>query len=145
MTAIQGYSSFEEFRKIRTMLQMAREQVADDARERGHALGGTIADMPAIEAILGGLHTEYAATGNDRGLMGLGMLYGLYLGEVIQQVHGKGQWNMHHAVLGANTFPLEWPGHGILPVVWCWKRIFDGPSDDITAKYQLAFARDRSG
>jgi len=51
---------------------------------------------------------------------------------------------MHHHELGENTFPLEWPNHGILPVVWCWKRIFDGPEDNVYIKYFLSFTRDQT-
>lgn len=90
-----------------------------------------------VERILGELHDEYRRTGNDDGLRGIALEFAAYMVSVIERLHGPVDWQRDHETFGKDSFPLYWNGSTLFPYSWCQKRIFDGPGDDILAKWQV--------
>ncbi len=90
-----------------------------------------------VEKILGTLHDEYAGTGSDEGMNGIAMEFAAYIIKVIELNFEPGTWNRNHPSLGEDSFPYHWRGQDIFPFAWCQKRIFDGPEDDVWAKFNL--------
>ena len=88
-----------------------------------------------VEKILGKLHDEYSRTGNDDGMNGIAMEFGAYIIKVIELNFDPGTWSRDHPELGPDSFPYHWQGKDVFPFAWCQKRIFDGPGDDVWAKF----------
>ena len=90
-----------------------------------------------VEKILGTLHDEYSRTGNDDGMNGVALEFAAYIIKVIELNFEPGTWSRNHPKLGPDTFPYHWQGKDIFPYAWCQKRIFDGPGDDVWAKFNV--------
>ena len=111
------------------------ERVARDAF--AVTLDYSVDSVREVERILGRLHDDYRRTRDDRGLHGAALEFAAYLIEVIELHHPPaGAWTRDHPSLGPEIFPYAWRDAEIFPYAWCAKRIFDGPGDDVWAKFQ---------
>jgi hypothetical protein len=90
-----------------------------------------------VERILGEIHNDYLKTRDENGLFGIALEFGAYLVSIIERHHGTVDWKRDHESLGKESFPLYWNGTTLFPVGWCWKRIVDGPGDDVVAKWKV--------
>jgi hypothetical protein len=95
-----------------------------------------------VEYILSDLHNSYSSSKNDEGLIGLSFIFGFYIIEVINKNHGVGRLERNHPEFGENSFPFYWKGGILFPIAWCNMRIFDGPDDNIIAKYNILVLED---
>ncbi len=90
-----------------------------------------------IESILGQLNTKYRSNPFGEGLLaGSALGWGAYLGEVIR--HEKpAHWRQDPS--GDQTFPIVvFEGGGeCYPCMWCYKRIKEGPEDNVAFKFEF--------
>ena len=89
-----------------------------------------------VEKILSEFHEDYKETGNEEGLLGISFEFGLYIVGVIEKNHGKGKLERNHQDFGEDSYPFYWKEGTLFPCSWCYKRIFDGESDNIWYKYE---------
>ena len=120
--------------KLREELAGLAQRVAREAY--GLELEYSVESIHKVETILGQLHKEFRRTKDDDGMNGLALEFGAYIIKVIELHFGAGTWARNHASLGPDTFPYKWQGGELFPYAWCQKRIFDGPADDVWAKFQ---------
>ncbi len=119
---------------LKEELAVLAERVARDAFRV--ELDYSVESVQRVEELLGLLHTEYQRTKNDDGLNGLALEFAAYLIKVIERNFARGTWARDHPDFGPDSFPYEWQGSELFPYAWCRKRIFDGPGDDVWAKFQ---------
>ncbi len=96
-----------------------------------------------VEKILAEIHNEYIMTKNDEGLNGVAIQFGFYIMETIERNHGKAWFERNHKDFGENSFPFYWNEMTLFPIGWCQKRIFEGPDDNVWAKYEIAVIENR--
>ncbi|SHG89127.1 hypothetical protein [Winogradskyella jejuensis] len=89
-----------------------------------------------VELILSALHENYIIAKDDYGLNGLAFMLGLYIVDVIEKNHGKGNLQINHKDFGQNSFPFSWNESTLFPTAWCQKRIFEGKENDVVFKYK---------
>ena len=122
------------------MRQLLQEMcgLAERVAEQGFGtrLDYTNESIPHVEQILGGLHDDFRETGSHDGLRGIALGFGAYLVAVIERHYGTIDWQRDHPDFGKDSFPLYWNGTTLFPVSWCWKRMIDGPGDDLRSKWQ---------
>jgi hypothetical protein len=39
--------------------------------------------------------------------------------------------------MGPDSFPIRWRGHDSFPIGWCFKRLTNGPEDNVWRKLQV--------
>jgi hypothetical protein len=100
------------------------------------------ASIKNVEFILSNLHEKYTLDGDVEGLYGIGLEFGCYIAATIQKTTNSGQIEKDHPSIGENTFPFNWNGKSIFPCAWCENRIYDGPGDDVSLKYQTLVLSD---
>jgi hypothetical protein len=134
----------KQFKTTEEMMQyFADMTVKDAARENRITLDYSIESLKWVEHILGKLHEQYGRDGSKLHPNGLGMAYGAYIGQAIRRSDPdcrKGlacQWSRDHPVMGEKSYPLHWKDEDIFPCAWAYKRITDGPEDDIWIKYSV--------
>jgi hypothetical protein len=107
------------------------------ARESfGFELDYSVESVRKVETVLAQLHKDFRRTNDDSGMNGLALEFGAYIIKVIELHFGSGAWARDHPTFGPDTFPYTWRGGEVFPYAWCQKRIFDGPGDDVWAKFQ---------
>lgn len=127
------------FENLDEMMQwLAAEAVSMASDNQGIVLDYSEKSISDVEKILGTIHEEYTASKLEKGVMGLAMAYGAYIGEVIRRGHPDSKWEQDHAVAGEKSYPLSWLGGEIFPCGWCYQRIMNGPEDDVWHKYKLS-------
>lgn len=120
------------------MAYSAGEAVAI-AKDMGIVLDYSEASIKHADDALEKLHQEYLKTKSDRGVWGVAVMFGAYVGEVMRRSDAKFYWKKDHPKIGENTFPL-FKGAGdecSFPVAWCHKRILNGAEDDIVTKVKF--------
>ena len=122
------------------MRLLAKRAVLIARREQGVTLDYSPGSIERVERILSALHDRQ--TGNpmsDRELSILSARWGAYIGEVMKRVRSA-KWRRDSEVSGAGAMPLIFDaGSEAYPRSWVYKRIVDGPEDNIVFKFQ-AFA-----
>jgi hypothetical protein len=89
-----------------------------------------------VEFILGDINKEYVKSKNTEGLIGLALMFGFYIIEVVEKNHGEGKIERNHKTIGEDSFPFYWKGSTLFPYGWCVKRILDGDEDNVEVKYK---------
>jgi hypothetical protein len=122
------------------------DELDDLALQVGEAMGVTLDHSPKsvkkVEKVLGKLHKQYRRTGKDDGMNGVALEFAAYIVKVIESNFEKGDLSRDHPELGKDTFPYRWKGKELFPYAWCQKRIFDGPGDDVWAKFKTLVLAD---
>jgi hypothetical protein len=110
-------------------------QAAADAYEV--TLDYSVASVERVEDILGTLHNENQAHPLlPERLVAEANRWGAYVGEVARRVRG-GEWQRDSAHAGANAYPLVIGQNEIYPCAWCFRRITNGPEDNVWVKFRL--------
>ena len=117
------------------MAYLADEAVADAAKNNNTKLDYSIESIERAEEVLGRLHDQYIADKSSLSVSGLAMAYGAYVAEVIRRDNPDSRWVRDHAVAGEKSYPLHWLGGESFPCAWCFKRITNGPEDNVWHKY----------
>lgn len=90
------------------------------------------------EKVLGRIHEDYLKSKSEEGIHGLSIMYGAYLGEVLKKSKGIGRWEKDHPTFGKNSFPFYWNEKDCaFPVSWCFKRIANGPEENVVHKFKV--------
>lgn len=90
-----------------------------------------------VEEVLGKIHEDYLTRTSEGGFQGLATAFGAYIGEVIRRAEPESKWERDHPAAGEKTYPLHWGGGDIFPCTWCYKRIVNGPEDNVWHKYLI--------
>lgn len=72
------------------------------------------------------------------------VIAGAFVGEAIRRTHG-GFWQEKADIPGAEPFVLNVNGAQIWPINWCFKRLMNGPEDNIYDKYALYILKRTNG
>jgi hypothetical protein len=94
-----------------------------------------VESFESLEYVLGILHDSYKADNNSVNVYNYAMVYGAYIGESIKYSVPGSRWEKDHDVGGSNSYPLHWNNQTSFPCVWCYKRIVNGPKDNVWHKY----------
>ena len=134
------------------MMAAYAQDAVDHARAAfGVTLDFTPASVEQVETVLGKLYDAI-----PRGILGrlirrgpteadtalMARIYGGYIGEVIRRTWG-GHWEVDHPVGGPRSFPIYSKGQSF-PAAWCFKRLTNGPEDNVWHKLQILYMRDGS-
>lgn len=109
----------------------------DIAKGFGFSLDYSNHSIKHVETILGYIHEDYMKDKNEEGLNGVALEFAFYIGTVIQRVYNVGCFEKDHEEFGENSYPYYINGGSIFPHAWCYKRIFDGPQDNVWSKYSI--------
>ena len=60
------------------------------------------------------------------------------LGEVIRRTWG-GHWELDHPVAGPGSCPIHSRGHQSFPTGWCFRRLKNGPEENVWDKLQVIY------
>jgi hypothetical protein len=98
-----------------------------------------VPSVESVEGILGRLHEEHRAHPFfPERIAAEANRWGAYVGEVARRVRG-GEWWRDSAHVGANTFPLVFGEQNeVYPCAWCYRRITNGPEDNVWVKFRLS-------
>jgi hypothetical protein len=119
------------------MTYLAAEAVKDAEKENHIALDYSVESIEKVEAVLSKIHEQYLKDKSSIAVNGLAMAYGAYIGEVIKRTEPNAKWERDHPVAGEKAYPIHWRGSESFPCGWCYKRITNGPEDNVWHKYQI--------
>jgi hypothetical protein len=119
------------------MMTWLADQGVTLARDHQIVLDYSEESIQKAEFVLGKLHDEDRAGKLTKGTNGLAMAMGAYVGECIRRHEADAHWERDHPVGGEKSYPLHWRGGESFPMAWCYKRIVNGPEDNIWVKYTL--------
>lgn len=131
---IQAQQTEKELLDLKTE---ANKQAFDIAKSYNIRLDYSDNSIKDVEFMLGDFHKDYAKTKDTKGLVGIAMIFGFYIIEVIEKNHGVGRIERNHESIGEDSFPFYWNGTTLFPYGWCLKRIFDGDGDNVELKYKM--------
>jgi hypothetical protein len=127
-----------EFKTTEEMMTfLAAEAVKDAEKENKIKLDYSPQSIEKVEAVLGKIHEQYTKDKLSIAVNGLAMAYGAYIGEAIRRSEPGSKWERDHPVGGEKSYPLHWKGGESFPCGWCFKRITNGPEDNVWHKYQM--------
>jgi len=127
-----------EFKSADELMQfMAGEAVKKAEKENQTKLDYSVQSIEKVETILSKLHEQYVKDKDSIAVNDLSMAYGAYIGEVIKRSEPGVRWGIDHPVAGDKSYPLYWKGGESFPWGWCFKRIMNGPEDNVWHKYLL--------
>jgi hypothetical protein len=101
----------------------------------GIKLDYSIESIKQVDKVLGELHKAYKKTRDDEGFTGIAFEFTAYIVKVIENNFGPVRWEHDHPEMGPDSFPLYLDEGALFPFGWCYKRLYDGPSDDIWTKF----------
>ena len=118
------------------MAWLAGEAVDMASREKVN-LDFSTESIERVEELLAKLHDEYRTRGNEDGMNGLALAYGAYVGEAIRRSEAAAHWAEDSDIAGPGSYPIYWRDGASFPVAWCYKRMSDGPEENVWHKYQV--------
>jgi len=115
-------------------IDMVMAEYGDQLRANGIQLDFSEQTVGIAESILGSLHSE---GDNDAELIQtVSIMFGAYIGEVICKQIPQAQWT--EDARGARYIQIG--SSEVSPVAWCYKRLVNGPQDNVVEKY-MTFRR----
>jgi hypothetical protein len=114
---------------------LAAEAVGDAAKHDAVELDYSVDSIRKVDDILGKLHDRYVKDQSSVRVTPLAHIYGAYIGEAIRRSEPGSRWERDHPVGGEKSYPLHWRGGESFPMGWCYRRIVNGPEDDVWMKY----------
>ena len=140
---VQTLRNFMGRRKIRSdfdyaMQVISREAVKQARREYDTDLDFSADSIEQMEAILAKMHDAHLkAPMSEWELALLSLRWGAYIGEVMKRAR-PGKWQRDSEGAGPGTIPIVFaPGTEAFPRPWVYKRIADGPEEDVRFKFQV--------
>jgi hypothetical protein len=113
-------------------------QAVEIARQQGvTGLDYSPTSIQKAEEALGKLYEERQRTKVTDGVQGLASAFGAYVGECIRRAEPGVRWERDHPKIGEKTYPLYWLGGEVFPMGWCYKRLTNGPEDNVWSKYSV--------
>jgi hypothetical protein len=120
------------------MRHLASEAVDIADKSYGIKLDYSTESVQQVEVVLGKLHDELQQRKSAEGVRGLASAFGAYIGESIRKKYPEAKWDRDHPVAGEKSYPLHWLGGDSFPLGWCFKRITNGPEDNVWDKFLVA-------
>lgn len=114
---------------------LASEAVKDARQENRISLDYSVDSIKSVEQILGTLHELYVKNPSSISVKALASSYGAYIGEVIRRSDPGAEWARDDEVGGEKSYPIIWGAGHSYPMAWCYRRIVDGPEDNVWIKY----------
>jgi len=131
-------ASPRQFKSTDEFVQWLAGEAVKDAREQNHVeLDYSVASIEKVEEVLAKLHDQYVQNPSSVAPKGLGSAYGAYVGEVIRKTEPGARWERDDPVGGEKSYPIIWRSRHSYPMAWCYRRIVNGPEDNIWLKYRL--------
>ena len=122
---------------LQRMIATMAEGAVTEARQQSVPLDYSADSIRFVEGLLGGFHERHkSGKMSDADVNQQAMLYGSYVGEVIRRLKG-GEWARDHEQAGPHTYPLSYDEHQSFPIMWCGKRMVNGPEDNVWHKFQI--------
>jgi hypothetical protein len=121
------------------MRVIANEAVKSARQEHQVILDFSPASVQRLEEdILAKLHEAHLKTPmSEHDLSRLSIRWGAYLGETLKRSR-PGRWHRDSKKIGRGTTPVVFaPGTEAFPRSWVYKRITDGPEDNVAFKFQV--------
>ena len=121
------------------MRVIAKEAVKSARQEHQVILDFSAASVQRLEEdILAKLHEAHLKTPmSEHDLSWLSIRWGAYLGETLKRSR-PGRWHRDSQKIGRGTTPVVFaPGTEAFPRSWVYKRITDGPEDNVAFKFQV--------
>lgn len=143
VVGVQMLRTYLGKRKIRSDFDYAMQVVAKEAVRRAKSehkvnLDFSPNSIETLEEMLGRIHQGHlqkALTEKDLSLQSI--RWGAYLGEVIKRVR-PGKWQRDSEQAGRGTMPVVFDSSNeAFPCSWVYKRMADGPDDNIVFKFQV--------
>jgi len=129
-------SPLREFASTQEMMDWLAGEAVDIARQNGVAgLDYSTESIRLAEDVLAKLHDEFQRTRSMDGVKGLASAFGAYIGECIRRSEPGTRWERDHPTMGERSYPLHWRGGESFPMGWAFKRITNGPEDNVWHKY----------
>ena len=130
-------------RKIRSDFDYAMQVVAKEAVRRARAEHQVDLDfapdsIERLEGMLRSIHESYLKNLlSEKELSLQSIRWGAYIGEMMKRVRA-GKWRRDSENLGKGTMPVVFDSDNeAFPCSWVYKRIADGPEDNIVFKFQF--------
>jgi hypothetical protein len=119
------------------MAKLSEQAVSAAKHAYALKLNFELNSIEQVEQILAKLNAQHKENSfNDERLDSEALLWGAYVGETIKRVKSA-QWRKDSHDIGENAFPLVYNGSTeSFPCVWCYKRITNGPEENIWDKTQ---------
>ncbi|HEV3263411.1 MAG TPA: hypothetical protein VG013_41635 [Gemmataceae bacterium] len=118
------------------MARFARDAAEMVRAEYGHELDFSEPTIGAVEALLNGFWQD--AEKSDELFRKVALLFGSYIGEMIRTHYPQATWSGGSLTPDAPPPSLHVGEIELSPIVWCFKRLYNGPGDSVVNKY-LAF------
>jgi hypothetical protein len=140
---VQMFRTYLGKRKIRSDFDYAMQVVAKEAVRRAKSeyrvhLDFAPGSIERLEAMLGSIHDSHLKKPlSEKELSLQSIRWGACIGEVLKRVQ-PGRWHRDSPKVGRGTMPLVFDSqHQAFPCSWVYKRIADGPQDNIILKFQV--------
>lgn len=128
--------------ELQSMIATMAEGAVGEAKQQNVSLDYSADSVQHIEAILAKFHERYRSGEMAHADVNRqAMRYGSYVGEVIRRMKG-GIWARDHEQAGPHTYPLSYGEHQSFPIMWCGKRMVNGPEDNVWHKFQIIVLED---
>jgi len=130
--------------RIRMSFDYAMKVIANEAVKRANQEHHIVLDFSPVsvqrleEDILAKLHDAHLKTPiSEQEVSRLSIRWGAYLGETLKRSR-PGRWHRDSQKVGRGTTPVVFgPGTEAFPRSWVYKRIADGPEDNVAFKFQV--------
>jgi len=130
-------------RQIRSDFDYAMQVVAKEAvkrakREHSVDLDFSPDSIERLEEMLGRIHDEHLKSPlTEKELSLQSIRWGAYVGEVVKRVQ-PGKWRRDSEKMGRGTMPVVFDSaNEAFPCSWVYKRIADGPEDNVFLKFRV--------
>ena len=123
---------------IEEMKERAASAVEDARDKYSIELDYSSDSIEEVERILDKIHRQHREEPIDNAeLNRLKLKWGGYVGEVIKRLR-KAEWQLDSKIAGPGSLPVVYEKSGeSFPVMWCLKRIVNGPEDNVWDKFNL--------
>jgi hypothetical protein len=143
LVGVQMLRTYLGKRKIRRDFDYAMQVVAKEAVKRAKAqykvdLDFSSSSIDRIEEMLGRIHEDHLKKPlTEKELSLQSIRWGAYIGEVLKKFE-PGKWRRGSEKVGPGTMPVVFESAlEAFPCSWAYKRIADGPDDNVTFKFQV--------
>lgn len=139
----QHFASQGADKLAQAMSALAAEAAREAQSKYGFHLDYSPDSVQLVEKILSMLHADHARTpfSEDR-LSDEAHRWGAYIGRVVKSLKSA-RWEHDSRHAGKGALPLIYDTDAeCYPCAWCYRRIKDGPEDNVWHKFQIIFVAD---
>lgn len=147
-STFKGMAGVRPTDPVGVKMERLAEQAAMDAWQRYRLrLQIHVSSLPEFEGYLDRVSKEPSfLKSTEKDQRAEGLIGGAFIGEAIRRVHGGTWLDEKPDLKEAGPFPLQMAaGHAIWPVNWAFKRLMNGPEDNIYHKYRIMVSGETNG